>query len=97
MTVKPPTTAKSTRLVTRAANSFSKREIVSLGSGESSMRMPFEKSGQVFQMSETARWRRRTPHYLANRLLHWFNAGLHQGKPNRSSGWRSTGDFRPER
>jgi hypothetical protein len=64
-------------IVARAANRFSKREIVSLGSGEGSMRMLFEKSGQVFQMSETARRRRRTPHYLANRLLHWFNAGFH--------------------
>jgi hypothetical protein len=77
ITANPPTTAKSTRLVTRAANSFSKREIVSLGSGDGSMRMLLEKSGQVFQMSKTARWRRRTPHDLANRLLHWFNAGLH--------------------
>jgi hypothetical protein len=77
MTTKPPAIAKSTRLATRAANSFSKREVVSLGSGERSMRMLFEKRGQVFQMSETARWRRRTPHHLANRLLHWFNAGFH--------------------
>jgi hypothetical protein len=74
---KPPTTAKSTRLVTRAANSFSKREIVSLGSGEGSRRILFEKSGQVFQVSETAGRRRRTPHALANRLLHWFNTALH--------------------
>jgi hypothetical protein len=48
MTANPPATAKSIRLVTRAANSFSKREIVSLGSGEGSMRMLSEKSGQVF-------------------------------------------------
>jgi hypothetical protein len=39
--------------------------------------MLFEKNGQVFQMSETARRRKRTPHYLANRLLHWFNTGFH--------------------
>src|ERR1035441_6342481 len=84
MTANPPTTAKSTRLVTRATNSFSKGEIVSLGSGEGSMRMPFEKSGQVFQMSETARRRRRTPHHLANRLLHWFNAGLHRSEEHTS-------------
>ena len=77
MTAKPPTTAKSTGLVARAANSFSKREIVSFGSGEGSMRMLLEKSGQVFQMSETARRCRRASHYLANRLLHWFNAAFH--------------------
>jgi hypothetical protein len=77
MTAKPPTTAKSTRLVARAANSFSKREIVSLGSGEGSMRMLLEKSSQVFQMSETAKRCRRTPDDLANRLLHWFNAAFH--------------------
>jgi hypothetical protein len=39
--------------------------------------MLFEKSGQVFQMSETARQRRGTPHGLADRLLHWLNAGFH--------------------
>jgi hypothetical protein len=39
--------------------------------------MLFEKSGQVFQMSETARRRGWATHYLANRLLHWFNTGFH--------------------
>jgi len=56
--------------------------------------MLFEERGQVFQMSETARRRRRTPYHFANRLLHWFDAGFHQGKLSRCSGWRSTGDFR---
>jgi hypothetical protein len=42
--------------VTRAANSFSKREIVSLGSGEGSMRMLFEKCGQkVYNKDAKAR------------------------------------------
>jgi hypothetical protein len=43
-------------LQSRAANSFSKREIVSLGSGEGSMRMLFEKSGQkVYNKGAKAR------------------------------------------
>jgi hypothetical protein len=42
------------------------------------MRVFFEKAGQVFQMSEPAGHRERTPDHFADRLLHRFNLSFHR-------------------
>jgi len=41
------------------------------------MRVFLEEASKVFQVTEAARHARGTPNGLADRLLHWFNAGFH--------------------
>src|SRR5690242_11234644 len=90
MTASPPTTAKSTLSVARAANNFSNREVVSLGFDASSMRVFFDKSRQIFQMCKPLGHGWRSPNHFANRLLHGFNLYFHREKLNAEQGRPST-------
>src|SRR6266487_3756921 len=69
MTASPPTTAKSTPLRARSANSFSNWEIVRFGSGEGFMSEFADKGEQVFDANKPLAGRRRTANGFPNRLL----------------------------
>jgi len=77
MTASPPTIAKSIPSAARADNNFSNREVISLGFGKGSMRVFFEKTGQIFQMRQPPGHRGRTSNHLPHWLLHWLNRGFH--------------------
>jgi hypothetical protein len=50
------------------------------------MRVFFEKAGEVFQVREPPRHRKRTPDHFVNGLLHWFNFDFHRSQVNSSHG-----------
>ena len=84
----PPTTAKSTLFATSAANNFSNWEKLSgweLIFGDLS-----NECVELIEPPERIATGWIAAHYLADRLLHWFDAIVHQPKLNRIDALPST-------
>src|SRR6266516_3772025 len=80
MIARPPTTAKSTPLLARSANSFSNREIVSFDSGEGSWGIFSNEVNHVFNATQVLTRSQRATDRLAHALLHWLNLDVHEQK-----------------
>src|ERR1035437_10767242 len=77
MTAMPPTTAKSTPLHARPANSFSNSEGVRFGPGEGFMGEFAGEADQLLDAPQPQTRRGRTPNSLADGLLHGFGFVRH--------------------